>query len=299
MRRRAILGVAMLLVTGCGATGGTGAADPAEGPRVVAGFYPVEFATARILGDRGMVQNVTPPGAEPHDLELTPRGVAAVAEADLVVYLAGFQPALDDAVASQAPNRGLDVSPAARLTPTAGEPADGTRRDPHFWLDPTRLADVADAVAEHLAELSPDDANTFRANAAALRTDLTTLDEEFRSGLAECASRIVVTSHEAFGYLAERYDLTQVGIAGLSPDAEPDARALAELTDFIRTNDVRTVYYETLVSPDVATTLADGAGVRTAVLDPLEGLADPDSAADYISTMRANLSTLRGGQACS
>lgn len=298
MRRRPVTVLAALAalalplaVGGCAgddaAAAGPGAA--AGGLRVVAAFYPLQFVTERVAGDRAEVVPLTPPGAEPHDLELSARDVAGLADADLVVYEGGFQPAVDEAVSSAAgAPTALDVAPAADLTGA----------DPHFWLDPVRLGAVAGAVADALAELDPDGAQDYAARAAALQEDLTALDQEFTDGLAGCASRTLVTSHEAFGYLAERYDLTQVGISGLSAEDEPDAARLAEVADLVRAQGVTTVYFETLVSPEVAETVAAEAGATTAVLDPLEGLTDDAAGADYLQVQRANLAALRQGQSC-
>jgi zinc transport system substrate-binding protein len=259
------------------------------GLRVATSFYPLQFVSERVAGEAAEVRNLTKPGAEPHDLELTPRDVAEVADADLVVFLRGFQPAVDTAVSEQAGERSYDVTDAARLDPAS---------DPHFWLDPLRLADVADGLAERLAELAPDRAADFARNAQSLRADLVALDGEFSTGLATCASSDLVTSHAAFGYLAARYGFTPRGVTGLTPDEEPSPGALAELADFVEARGVRTVYSETLVSPAVAETLARETGVRTAVLDPLEGLDDASAGDDYVAVMRANLATLREGQGC-
>ena len=307
-RRTALpaLAVASLaLLTACGgssepAPGGTSAA--AGRIDVVTSFYPLQYAVQRVGGDAVTVSNLTKPGAEPHDLELSPKDVAAVDDAGLVVYLSGFQPAVDDAVKNQAAGRAFDVASAATLDRTveADEgPEAGTQvTDPHFWLDPKRLADVGDAIAKRLGEAQPAQADLFTKNAAALRTDLETLDAEFTQGLASCANKDLVTSHQAFGYLAARYGMTQVGITGLSPEAEPDAATLAKVTDFVRQNKVATIYYETLVSPDVAKTVAAETGAKTAVLDPLEGISDASAAQDYLGVMRANLAALRAGQPC-
>jgi zinc transport system substrate-binding protein len=170
--------------------------------------------------------------------------------------------------------------------------------DPHFWLDPTKLAAVAEDTADRLAELDPEGEEEFRDNATALVSDLEALDQEMTSGLSTCETRTMVVSHEAYGYLAARYDLEQVGIASLTPDDEPSAAQMAELVTFVRDNDIRTVYYETLVSPAVAETIAAEAGVETAVLDPIEGLTDESQGADYLEVMRANLANLRAGQPC-
>lgn len=307
------LAVAAVLLTACG-SGSSGAGSgtgSGSGDRldVVASFYPLQYAAERVGGDAVTVTNLTKPGAEPHDLELSPKDVAAVSDADLVVYLDGFQPAVDEAAKNQAGAKAYDVAPAARLDLQGVEEdhegdaahADGehSATDPHFWLDPTRLADVADALAQRLGTADPAKAATFTANAKALRTDLEALDGEFTAGLASCGNKDLVTSHQAFGYLAQRYGLTQVGITGLTPEAEPDAATIARTADFVKKNKVTTIYYETLVSPDVAKTVAAETGARTAVLDPLEGISDASAARDYLGVMRANLAALKTGQPCS
>lgn len=276
-----------LALTGCGDDTNDGT------PTVVVAFYPLEFVVDR-LGDGSVaVTNLTAPGAEPHDLELTPQAVGEVADADLVVYLSGFQPAVDDAVDGQA-STALDVADAADLSLTSS----GGTVDPHFWLDPARLASVASATSDALVEQGVLESEAAAVNLAELTSDLQRLDEQFDQGLADCTSRDLVTSHEAFGYLADAYDLTQVGITGLTPEAEPDPQDLADVTAFVEQNDVRTIYYETLVSPDVAETVARETGAEVAVLDPLEGLTADSVADDYLSVMAANLDTLRTGQGC-
>jgi zinc transport system substrate-binding protein len=294
---------AALLLSACGGVAGGGTQD---GVTVVAVFYPLEWAAARVGGEAIEVSSLTPPGAEAHDLELTPQDVATVSEADLVILLEGFQPAVDEAAASEAGDRAWDAGQAADLSLAAAdhrgdgeEGHDAAAHDPHFWLDPLRLASVGDALAERLAEVDPDAADTFERNAAALRADLEQLDQEIETGLADCAVRTLVTSHDAFGYLADRYGLEVVGISGLSPSQEPEPAQLAQIAELVDSEGVTTVYTETLVDPSVAETVADEAGVQTAVLDPVEGLSDESAGEDYLSVMRANLVTLREGQSCS
>lgn len=288
------LPAAAALALGLAACGGSSSAGSGEGGpvQVAASFYPLQWVTAQVAGEHAEVSSLTPPGAEPHDLELGPRQVATIGEADLVVYLDGFQPAVDEAVAQEAGGSALDVTDPADLVETGGTV------DPHFWLDPTRLADVADAVGQRLGEVDPAHAAAFSDRAAEVRAELEALDAELAEGLAGCAGTDLVTSHTAFGYLAARYDMEQVGITGLSPESEPSPKALAEVADFVADNDVRTIYSETLVSPEVARTLARETGVQTAVLDPLEGLSSESSGEDYRSVMRANLAVLQDGQAC-
>jgi zinc transport system substrate-binding protein len=281
----------LLAMTGCGA----GADGPGAGRlQVAAAFYPLQWVTAQVAGERADVESLTPPGAEPHDLELGPRDLVALGDADLVVYLDGFQPAVDQAVGQEAADSALDVTDSARLSLAADDGA----TDPHFWLDPMRLADVADAVAERLAAADPGHAERYRARATDVRADLETLDDEMTAGLAECERNDLVTSHRAFGYLAERYDLRQVGISGLSPESEPAPGDLAAVAEYVENHDVRTIFYETLVSPEVAETVAGETGATTAVLDPLEGLTDDSAGDDYLSVMRSNLQTLQRGLGC-
>jgi len=305
VRALALLPAAALLAA-CGS--GTGGESASAGTTtVVAGFYPLEWAASAVGGDRVSVTSLTAPGAEPHDLELTPQQVAAVSDADLVLYVAEFQPALDDAIA-QSPDAAVDVAGGLEtLAPEehadeehAGEEHAGeeTSYDPHVWLDPTNMATIVATVAQRLSSVDPAGASTYAANAAALQDRLTALDEQWTAGTATCANRDLVVSHEAFGYLAERYGFTQVGISGLSPDTEPSPAKIAEVADFVRANKVATVYYETLVDPKVAETVAQETGASTAVLDPLEGLAE-GSSEDYISVMEKNLQTVKDGQGCS
>jgi zinc transport system substrate-binding protein len=314
-RWRALAAVAALgaVLAGCGVQG-EDAPGHGQGGRlhVSAAFYPLQFVAQRVGGDRVDVANLTKPGAEPHDLELAPRDVARLSDSDLVLYLAGFQPAVDDAVDANPGTHALDVADAARLQPAADEGHEGAQAehaghgddaagnlDPHFWLDPLRLAAVGDAVAQRLAELDPAGKRDYEAGAAGLRTDLTALDAEFRQGLAHCRTTTLVTNHGAFGYLAERYGLTQVSISGMNPDTEPAPRQLAQIAQLVRSRGVTTVYAEVLVSPVVAETVAREAGATTAVLDPVEGITDASQGRDYLQVMRADLATLRAGQSCS
>ena len=270
---------------------------------VVASFYPLAFAAQRVGGESVTVENLTPPGVEPHDLELTPDLLEAIAEADVVVSLGGgFQPAVEEAVDAEAGGIAIDVLDGLELpAPAQDEQGGGARAaDPHIWLDPMRYADVVDRIGLALGEAKPSDAASFRANALALRDELSALDGEFRKGLAECRTRVIITNHAAFGYLADAYDLVHRAISELSPGSEPDPGHLAELAEYARAEGVAVVFTEDLLSPEAAETLAGEAGLDTAVLSPLEGLTESQVAAgdDYFSIMRRNLETLRDGLDC-
>ena len=300
-------GLAAALVAACGDAG----ANPASEGKVdvVVAFYPLQFVAERVGGDAVAVTNLAKPGAEPHDLELSPKQVGEISDAGLIVYLKGFQPQVDEAIAQQGGDRAFDVASVTPLRDAAedthvheGEPGahaeEAGGKDPHVWLDPTRLATIGDTLAARLSAIDPAGAAGFTTRAAALRTDLEALDREFTDGLATCQRREIVTSHAAFGYLAARYDLDQVGITGLSPDAEPTAQRLAEVAEEAREHHATTIFFETLVSPKVAETIAKEVGADTAVLDPIEGL-QPGSTGDYLSVMRSNLAVLRPALGCS
>ncbi|MFI2489420.1 metal ABC transporter substrate-binding protein [Promicromonospora kroppenstedtii] len=300
-------------LAGCSAQDQGGAAGGSDGVVVLASFYPLQYVAQQIGGDLVTVDNLTPPAAEPHDLELSPAQVREIGTADLVVYLSGFQTAVDEGVESRAPEHVVDAADAAGLVEHAeeteeehaehaaeGDDHDHGATDPHFWLDPSRLAAVGQAVADELAAVDPEHADEYAAGALQLGQRLDDLDQEMADGLAACQGATLVTSHAAFGYLADRYALEQVGISQLDPEAEPSPARLREIGDVVKENGVTTLYSETLVSPKVTETLASDLGVETAVLDPLEGLSEDATAAgdDYVSVMQANLKALEEGLVC-
>lgn len=298
----------MPALAACGDGDGETGAGTGGPVTVVANFYPIAEAATRIGGDLVQVTNLTPAGAEPHDIELTTRQVDRMEDADLVLYLGrGFQPAVEKVAERRDEGKvdlleeiDLETGAVEALGEEEGEGPGEGGADPHFWLDPQLMAEAVDAVAEALVDAAPGHADAFRANAVRYKGDLRALDAELRRGLAECRRREIVTSHAAFFYLARRYELTQLPIAGLSPEAEPDAGRLASLTDQIKAKGVTTVFYEDLVSPRVARALAREAGVETAVLSPLEGLSKEQAGAgkDYIAVMRDNLAALRKALGC-
>jgi len=306
------------------AVGGCGAADneasdggESGGIQVVAAFYPVAEAAGRVGGDGVKVTNLTPAGTEPHDLELTPDQVDQLEDADLVVYLGnGFQPAVEaalerregptlDLLEKLAVEAGAVEALEAEELGEEGEEAEeehaGEEIDPHFWLNPDLLSQAAEAIKAELEKLDSAGTASFAANLTSYQMQLGELDDDFESSLANCARKEIVTSHAAFFYLTDRYGLTQVPIAGLSPESEPDAQRIADLTTLIKDRGITTVFYETLVAPDVAQALAREAQVQTAVLDPIEGLSEDDVTAgkDYSDVMRQNLAALQTALGCS
>jgi zinc transport system substrate-binding protein len=298
--------ILILVLTAMTASGLQACGDPPEddagGRSVVASFYPLAFAADRIGGDCVSVTNLTPPGVEPHDLELTPDAVESISTADVVLYLGGgFQPALEDAI-PDAEGKVIDLLDVVTTTPAEGEEAEeGLVVDPHVWLDPVGFEEIVGVTAGALEGTGRVGSCDVAGAAEALRSDLAALDDEFRATLETCERDVLVTNHAAFGYLASAYGLRQEAIAGLEPEGEPSAKRLAEVKELVEREGVTTIFTEELVSPDVAETLASEAGVGTAVLFTIEGLTDVEAAAgdDYLSLMRDNLETLRVALGCS
>lgn len=287
--------LAITIVAGTAACGDDDASDgnPSD-ITIVTGFYPAQFLVESLVGDGADVVNLAPPGAEAHHLELTPDDVITLVEADLVVTLHGFQHAVDEAIEEARPGAVFDLAPTADLVRLDG--SDGF--DFHFWLDPVRYGTAASAVADRLTELLPDEADAIASNLETFTSRLNDLDTAFADGLAACEHNLIVTGHTAFGYLADRYGLTERGIAGLEPEDEPSASALADLAALVTDNGVTTIFFETLTSDDIAQTLADETGADTAVLDPIEGISNESRGDDYLAIMAANLEALRAGLRC-
>jgi zinc transport system substrate-binding protein len=265
------------LVSGCGSV-----SHGAARTHVVAAFYPVAYAASQVGGPGLVVENLTPPGVEPHDLEATPDAVKAIREADHVLLLGdGFQPQLEAAA-----GKGSRV---VYLLDTPGLGRHGA--DPHVWLDPIRYTLIVKRIATALG----------RPNAAApMLAKLGQLDRAYRTGLRNCTRHEIVTSHEAFAYLGQRYGLRQIAITGITPEAEPRPQDLKHVIDVVRATHATTIFFETLVSPKLAQTVARATGATTAVLDPIEGLtpAEQRRGENYFTVMRENLRALRAALGC-
>ena len=312
MRRSlfALAALVLLAVAGCGDAGEDAAAS--GGPEVIAAFYPLEFVAGEIAGGNAGVTNLSAPGVEPHDLELAPDQVRSLARADLVVYLGeGFQPAVEDAIGE------LSETPVIDWLETQDELIEGGdshedeegheedeegheeeegATDPHVWLDPTRVASLGHAVAGELAEIDADNADVYEDNAADLADALAELDEEYSTALEDCERNELVVSHEAFGYLTQRYGLEQVGVSGFDPESEPSPGRVAEVAEFARDHGVTTIFFEEQVAPDIAQVIADEVGADVEVLDPLE--FPPDGGSDYFDVMRTNLDSISSALGC-
>ncbi len=303
--------------TNDGTAAGDGGAN--DKPQIVTSIYPLNFVATEVAGDDAQVSSLVPPGADAHHGEISLRQLRHLQHADLLVYLSDFQPAVDQAVRSTPPAHILDVADHITLQPYSEDEGhdhsdhdhedhdhDGHQHDdhghdhgamdPHFWLDPTNLATVTQALGEQLAVLNPENADGYRQRAENLANDLNELSEDFAAGLENCASDTIVVSHAAFAYLTRPFDLTQIGIAGLDPDSEPSLARIREIRDLVADYDISTVFYESPTNPYVAQKVADSLGLRTAFLDPLEIQYHPDQ--DYLTVMENNLTTLRSALEC-
>ncbi|MFH9062765.1 metal ABC transporter substrate-binding protein [Streptomyces coeruleorubidus] len=316
VRRRLISATAVTAATalGLGALSACSSDSAATGNTdkfdVVASFYPMAFLAEQIGGDHANVTSLTEPGQEPHDLEISTKQRAQLEEADAALYLKGLQPAVDEAVSQTGIKTKIDAAGLTRLedhgsTEHDHEGEEGHAeekghaeeeehaRDPHIWLDPVKYAEVAEGVGKAFEKADPDHAADYKKNTAALVEKLNGLNGEFENGLKDTKTKVFFTNHAAFGYLAERYGLTQEAISGLDPESEPSAARVRELQQEAKADGVTTVFYETLVSDKTAKTLARDAKLKTDVLDPLEGITDKSRGDDYFQVMEANLKALQ------
>lgn len=324
----AVAGAVVLGLTALSACSTSDAADGGDGGKlkVTASFYPMQFLAERIGGEHVAVTTLTKPGVEPHDLRLLPRQIGSISESDYVLYLKGIQPAVDDAIAQSGVKNTVDAATLTTLEnhgsevsghdhghegeeehgheeeaheEEAHEEGDGHNHgeeggaDPHIWLDPVKYAEVAKGVGKSLEKADPDHAADYKKNTDALVAELGELNTAFETGLKNTSTKTFITTHSAFGYLAERYGLTQQGIAGIDPEAEPSPSRIQEIHTIAEKEKATTVFFETLASDKTAKTLAKDTGLRTGVLDPLEGITKKSQGADYIEVMESNLAALQ------
>ncbi|NDR52472.1 metal ABC transporter substrate-binding protein [Actinomyces sp. 565] len=331
----AALGIACLPLAACSSD--AGGSDSSQALSVAASFYPIQYLAQAVGGEHVNVTSVTPTNVEPHDYELAPKDVTALSGTDLVVYVPGFQPSLDDALSEVSGPDVLDLTDAVELTHHDGvehdhddarkdahddshddshnhdgdvdahgdhadeadadhaEEHDADAADPHFWLDPVRMQSAAQAIETALSQADPNHADDYQANLSSLTETLEGLDSDYSTGLAQCERTTFVTSHAAFGYLADRYGLTQASVSGVDPESEPSPAELAAVKKIVQETGTTTIFTEDLVSSKTADALAAETGATTAVLNPLESAP---SSGDYADAMSANLQELRTALSC-
>ncbi|MGC9538430.1 metal ABC transporter substrate-binding protein [Streptomyces sp. UG1] len=318
VRRQHISGIALAAAAALGVgslsacSSDSAAAGNTDKFDVVASFYPMAFLAEQIGGDHVKVTSLTSPGQEPHDLEVSAKQRTQIEESDAALYLKSLQPSVDEAIAQSGLKTKIDAATLTELEDHGAvedshghegeeghseESEDAEKeehaRDPHIWLDPVKYAEVAKGVGAAFEKADPDHAADYKKNTDALVKKLDDLDTQFADGLKNTKSKVFFTNHAAFGYLAERYGLTMEAIAGLDPESEPSPARIKELQEEAKADGVTTVFYETLVSDKTAKTLAADAGLKTDVLDPVEGITDKSKGDDYFSVMEANLTALR------
>lgn len=265
----------------------------------MATFYPVYEAARQVGGQQALVQLVVPPGTEPHDYEPTPRDVAALSDAAMVVFNGvDFEPWLERLL-PDLEKKGVvlvDASKTIDLLEMEDE-VDPSRKvpDPHFWLDPVLMQQIVLAVKDGYVRMDPAGRPAYEANAIAYNAKLEALHRKYQRELEGFKNRTFVTAHAAFAYLAKRYDLEMIPIAGVNPTDEPSPREMAAIVRLAREKGIKHIFFETLVSPRLAETIAREVGAGTLVLNPLEGLEDEEikAGADYISVMEENLANLK------
>jgi zinc transport system substrate-binding protein len=278
--------VALVLVSACSAK------PEARGPRVVASFYPLAWA-AGSFGTEIRVEDLTPPGGEPHELQLTARQRLDVQDAALVILLGkGFQPEVERA-AKDSNGKVLVLLDRYTLLPSKEE---GLEADPHIWLDPVLMGDIVGRVADALMDVDPANKDVYLREKSTVQERLIALDEKFRAQLSGCSLDTLVTTHEAFGYLARRYKLTEVGLTGVTPEAEPSARRIQQVRDAVRRGEAGAVFYEdTDEGRRIGRSVASDVGAKALPLNTLE--SDP-APKDYITQMESNLASLKDGLRC-
>lgn len=293
------------------ASGAGPTAAPSGALTVSTSFYPIQYLAQAIGGEHVAVTSVTPTNVEPHDFELSPKDVTALSASSLVLYVSGFQPSLDDALAQVSGPAVVDLAGSVDLVHHDGveeEHEEGATEaahdhdhdpaaalDPHFWLDPVRMQAAAKAVEAALAQADPAHADDYAANLDTLNATLADLNTSYSTGLGHCERTTFVTSHAAFGYLADRYSLTQASISGVDPESEPSPAELAEVKKIVESTGTTTIFTEELVSPETAQAVAAETGAQTRVLSPIESAPEDG---DYAGTMRTNLEELRTALSC-
>lgn len=303
------LAAVIMLVVACAPTSSSSADSLHKQPEVITTIYPLHYVAVQVAGENARATSLLPAGGDAHHAEVSLRQVRQLQNADILLFLSEFQPAVDQAAKSNPPASSIDVAQLIELRGYAenfdpAEPDQSAHHDehdhgvtdPHFWLEPSNLAVIATALAEELGERDPQNSENYLARAEALSTRLLELEGRYETELSRCESSTLVVSHAAFGYLTEPLGLTQIGIAGLDPDSEPSLARIRQIRDTVASQDVTTIFYESPTNPYVAQKVADSLGLQTALLDPLEIQNDPQK--DYLDVMNENLQALRTALEC-
>jgi len=269
--------------------------------QVTASFYPLWFFAQQIGGEKASVINITPAGAEPHDYEPTAQDIAQIEKSKLLIVNGGGLEAWGENIKQNLHAKNTYVATVGEgLTNQQVSEGGKQMTDPHVWLSPPLAKEIVDKIAQDFVRIDSTNQKYYQSNADTLKTELTNLDKKYRRGLSNCSEKNIITSHAAFGYLAAAYGLTQVSIAGLSPDAEPSPQQLAGIVRFAKAHQVKYIFFESLVSPKLSDTIANEVGAKTLVLNPIEGLSSEEisQGKNYFTEMQNNLANLKLALQC-
>ena len=281
LMKRLLLFLPTLLLAGCGNA-------PSNDKVIYTSFYPIYDFTKRVVGDLYEVKNLTPVGAEPHDYELTNRDLEGLSTST-VNFINGlglehWKNALPSSIASKTFEVSSSINPMTINGIT----------DPHVWLNPMHGVAQMQNIKNKMVELDKEHKDVFESNFLKAKEAFETLDHDLMNQRKEFNNRYFAVSHAAFGYLADRYDLTMVFVNGLEPDEEPSAQAMERIASQIKEYNISTIFTEELVSPEIAEAIARETGAKLEVLNPLEGLNEEElKTEDYLSIMKTNFAKLK------
>jgi len=263
--------------------------------KIVASFYPLGEFTKQVGGENVEVTTVVPTGVEPHDFEPTAQDLGNINTAEGFIYNGNNFDPWAEKIANDLRQKGVLVLNTSEKLNKADQSV-----DPHYWLDPVLAQDEVLAIQEMLISLDQAHKSDYQKNTIIYIQKLLNLDQQYQDGLKNCQLKAFVTSHQAFSYLAQRYNLTMINIGGVSPDQEPSAKQLADITKAVKQQNIKIIFSETLVSPRLAQTIAQETGAQTEVLSPIEGLSSEEvrDGKDYISIMQGNLTKLQNALRC-
>ena len=305
MKKFFSIGSVVILLAGC-----TAPVTPRENPQgsdvqvtVAASFYPLAFLAEEIGGDAVSVLQVTPGGTEPHDYEPSPQQLVAIHNADVFLMNGEGVDAWGDAIFDELYEKGIAtirMTDSIELIDSPSKEEEHDEYDPHIWLNPVLMQEEAILIQDAFIEADPAHAELYRTNTTRLLAELEDLDSAYRTGLADCAQTFIVTSHNAFRYMTKEYGFESLAIAGIDAEEEPSAARIAELANLAQEKNIKYIFFETLVSPKLAETVANEIGAESLVLNPLEGLTadEAEQGHDYLSVMYSNLENLRTAMQC-
>ena len=311
----ALLSVCFVLITGCsGRAGGNVGFREEDKISVVTTIYPVYDFACNVAGDKAEIINLVPAGMEPHDFELSTGDMQLIEQADVFIYNGADMEHFVDKTLSSITNEDLVIVECTKdlellnsthththeteeeyEEETHEEDEQGKTLDPHTWLSIANAMKEADAIKEAFIALDPENKTYYEENYTMYEQKLQELQDLYKEELSDLSKDTIVVAHEAFGYLCAEYGLHQEGIEGLTADSEPDSARMKEIIDFCKEEDVEIIFFEELVSPKVAETIASEIGAKTMVLNPIEGLTSEQEAEglDYIGLMKQNLEALK------